>query len=191
MGHWQAVRRAGWLKLLWIAGGERRGAILYGTGRDGPRAPSRAGTPNQHTRTRMYAHTSARPERSSVVATDRGTTRRDAADTDARFTRIELESGCRMNGRMRDVEGGRATSKAGRQASSKQARRYTSLTRYYANGSLCLPSARLGLARAPALARLYPADSLSRPRRSSMTRLSTTSTSHSVHSVWLRHTAPS
>lgn len=35
-----------------------------------------------------------------------------------------------------------------------------------------MPSARLGLARAPVLARLYPAVSLSRPRRSSVTRLS-------------------
>lgn len=72
--------------------------------------------------------------------------------------------------------------KAGKQASGGKQAQASRLgirasTRYYANGTA---SARLGLARAPALARLCPAVSpsvgfsmpLRRPRRSSVTRLS-------------------
>lgn len=91
--------------------------------------------------------------------------------------------------------------KAGKQASGGKQAQASRLgirasTRYYANGTA---SARLGLARAPALARLCPAVSpsvgfsmpLRRPRRSSVTRLSfcfcpTRTTRHATP----RHTAP-
>jgi len=90
----------------------------------------------------------------------------------------------------RDVGGGRATSKAG----SKQARLYEPQRRYYANGSAC---PRLGSARSRSGARASPTlprrlataavgrfvlsmPLRRRPRRSSVTRLSTRGTSRSV-----------
>lgn len=78
-------------------------------------------------------------------------------------------------------------SKAGKQAGRQQAgSSIRASARYYANGSACLPalgSARLGLARAPALTRTLPrypslrssvglSMPLRHPRRSSVTRLS-------------------
>lgn len=53
----------------------------------------------------------------------------------------------RSVGRVRDVGGGRATSKAGRQAEAGRQQAGSSIrasARYYANGSACLPSARYG-----------------------------------------------
>jgi len=90
----------------------------------------------------------------------------------------------------RDVGGERATSKAG----SKQARLYESQRRYYANGSACprLGSARSrsGARASPTLPRRLAAAAVGRfvlsmplrrrPRRSSVTRLSTRGTSRSV-----------
>jgi len=197
VGHWQSVGRAGWLKLLWIAGGERRGAARYSTERDGTGRERRAGPgPPSNTRAHTDVH-GAHTLKAGALACSR---HRQRHRTQRRgkyrraFTRIESESGCRTNGRSvgRDVGGGRAR-QAGRQRQASRGRQAASGPVYTSLGALlrqrfCLPACpRLGTARSRSGARTSPtlprypslrssvglSMPLRCPRRSSVTRLST------------------
>ena len=170
---WDTGRQAGgWLKLLWIAGGEWCDTLRDGTGRPraGPGPPSTyirnahnrsvrslvrssVGSPLACTCTHTYTHTKRERETRQ--------TRRERAAHSRILTRTMSQAGERRQaGRQ---AGGQASRQAGRQAGRRAGGQASRRAGTLLRQRHCLPSARFGLARAAALVRLCH---LRRPLRS-------------------------
>lgn len=151
VGHWQA---GGWLKLLWIAGGERCDTLP--TGRDGPKAGP--GPPSTYTkRTQPFVRRSGLPSHTQRERETRRTRHAESAPAHSRVLTLTVSQAGehrrlpgRQAGRQRQAEAGRQAGKQGSHGTLLRQRH-------------CLPSARFGLARAAALVRL---SRLRRPPRS-------------------------
>lgn len=132
MGHWQA---GGWLKLLWIAGGERCDTLP--TGRDGPKAGP--GPPSTYTkRTQPFVRRSGLPSHTQRERETRRTRHAESAPAHSRVLTLTVSQAGehrRLPGRQagRQAEAGRGR-QAGGQA--RQPRHVTTPTALPSLGSI-------------------------------------------------------